>query len=86
MAYNTNADEDNVFVIRSNGEVIPYSQSAGSWFTFQDNGFSLEPGDSIVIPYDADLRDPLITWMNVSTVIFNLATTVLALENIGSFD
>lgn len=84
--YNTNADEDNVFVIRSNGEVIPYSQSAGSWFTFQDNDFALEPGDSIVIPYDADLRDPLITWMNVSTVIFNLATTILALESIGRID
>lgn len=82
--FNSNADENNIFVIKSNGQVIPYSNSVQSWFSFNNNQFALEAGDSIVIPYEADLRDPLITWMNVSTVLFNLATTVLAIESVGN--
>ena len=79
---NSNADEENIFIIRANGQVVPYSQAQGSWFSFQDESFTLKSGDSIVIPFDADFRDPLITWMSISTVMFNLATTVLALQSV----
>ncbi|MEK9943068.1 MAG: polysaccharide biosynthesis protein, partial [Gammaproteobacteria bacterium] len=82
--FTRNADEDNIFVIKSSGAVIPYSRTQ-SFFSFTDNGtFQLEPGDSIVIPYYARLNNPLVTWMNVSTVLFNLATTILAIESVGN--
>lgn len=72
------ADEENIFVIKSSGEVIPYSRNR-NFFSFSDpNSFSLEAGDSIVIPYFAVLGSPLVTWMNISTV--------LALQSIGDLD
>ncbi|MBN4053832.1 SLBB domain-containing protein [Haliea sp. AH-315-K21] len=85
--YTRNADEGNIFVIKSSGEVIPYSRNRRSLFSFSDSdNFSLESGDSIVVPYFARLESPLVTWMNVSTVLFNLSTTVLALQSIGRLD
>ena len=81
--FTRNADEDNIFVIKSNGEVVPYSKRQ-SLFTFTDQSFLLEPGDSVVVPYYARLDNPLITGMNISTVLFNLATTVLALNNVSN--
>ncbi len=63
--------------------VVPYSR-VQSLFSFSDQGFQLESGDSIVVPYFARLNNPLVTWMNISTVLFNLATTVLAIESVGN--
>tara|TARA_R110000824_G_scaffold288508_3_gene476811 strand:- start:148899 stop:151715 length:2817 start_codon:yes stop_codon:yes gene_type:complete len=86
--YTRNADEKNIFVIKSSGEVIPYGRNNRSrLFSFADSrDVRLEAGDSIVVPYFARLESPLVTWMNVSTVMFNLATTVLALQSIGRLD
>ena len=82
--FTRNADEDNIFVIKSNGAVIPYSQNQSLFSFAQDSSSQLEAGDSIVIPYFARLNNPLVTWMNISTVLFNLATTVLAIESVGN--
>lgn len=82
--FTRNADEDNIFVIKSNGAVIPYSQNQSVFSFAQDSSSQLEAGDSIVIPYYARLNNPLVTWMNISTVLFNLATTVLAIESVGN--
>jgi len=82
--FTRNADEDNIFVIKSNGAVIPYSQNQSLFSFAQDQSSQLEAGDSIVVPYFARLNNPLVTWMNVSTVLFNLATTLLAIESVGN--
>ena len=82
--FTRNADEDNIFIIKSNGAVIPFSQSQSLFAFANDSNSELEPGDSIVIPYYARLNNPLVTWMNISTVLFNLATTVLAIESVGN--
>ena len=83
--FTRNADELNIFVIKSNGEVIPYSKNRRSIFSFAgERNFVLESGDSVVVPYFARLRDPLITWMNISTVLFNLSTTLFAINNVGN--
>jgi polysaccharide biosynthesis/export protein len=82
--FTRNADEDNIYVIKSNGAVIPYSQNQSLFSFAQDRNSQLEAGDSIVIPYFARLNNPLITWTNISTVLFNLATTLLAIESVGN--
>ncbi len=82
--FTRNADEDNVFVIKANGEVLPYARKR-SIFSFTDDQISgIEPGDSIVVPYYARLNNPLVTWMNISTVLFNLASTLLVIERAGN--
>lgn len=47
--YTRNADRNNVFIIKANGEVIAYGDSR--WF-FQE-GARLEAGDSIIVPFNA---------------------------------
>tara|TARA_R100000900_G_scaffold37538_2_gene31055 strand:- start:122312 stop:124999 length:2688 start_codon:yes stop_codon:yes gene_type:complete len=79
--YTDNASPENVFVIKSSGEVILYAQTT-SWFSFSNQGLQLEAGDNIVVPYNADIGSSLVTWMNVSTVLFNLTTTLLAVDRL----
>ncbi|MAY01591.1 MAG: hypothetical protein CMQ38_01275 [Gammaproteobacteria bacterium] len=79
--YTDNAAPENVFVIKSSGEVVLYAENS-SWFSFSERNLQLEAGDNIVVPYNADIGSPLITWMNVSTVLFNLTTTLLAIDQL----
>lgn len=81
--FTRNADEENIFIIKSNGAVVPYASNR-NLFSFNDESLQLESGDSIVVPYYADLDNPLVTWTNISTVLFNLATTILAIESVGN--
>jgi polysaccharide export outer membrane protein len=77
--YTNNADQDNVFVIKANGEVVSYNGSR--WF-FQQ-GSRLEPGDSIVVPFNARQTNNLVVWRNITQILFNLSTTLLAIERVG---
>jgi len=81
--FTRNADEDSIFIIKSSGAVVPYASNR-NLFSFNDESLQLESGDSIVVPYYADLDNPLVTWTNISTVLFNLATTILAIESVGN--
>ncbi len=77
--YTSNADQNNVFVVKASGEVISYSGSR--WF-FQQ-GARLEPGDSIVVPFNTRQTNYLVVWRSISQILFNLSTTVLAIERVG---
>ena len=77
--YTPNADRSNVFVIKANGEVFAYGDSR--WF-FQQ-GARLEAGDSIVVPFNAQQSNLLVMWRNISQILFNISTTVLAIERVG---
>ena len=78
--YTNNADEGNVFVIKANGEVINYSGSR--WF-FQ-KGARLEPGDTIVVPFYVRRTNVLAAWTSITQILFNLSTTLLAIERVGN--
>ena len=70
------ADDKRIYVVRANGSV----ESGGSrWF--RDSG-SVLPGDTIVVPLDAERMRPLPLWTAVTTIIYNLAVAVAA---VGSF-
>lgn len=74
------ADGGNVFVIRSSGEVASYGGSR--WF-FQ-GGVGVEPGDSIVVPFDASSTDFFYIWRSVSQILFNMSTTILAIDRVAN--
>jgi protein involved in polysaccharide export with SLBB domain len=50
------ADEDSIFVVRSNGQVVSGRQSGGgSWFSTSKIGaVSAEPGDTVFVPEEMD--------------------------------
>jgi protein involved in polysaccharide export with SLBB domain len=71
------ADEDRIYVVRANGSVV--AQSGGSWFSRL--GGEMQPGDTVVVPLDAGKMRPLPLWAAVTTIIYNLAVAVAAVNS-----
>ncbi len=75
------ADEDRIYVIKANGAVLASDNSA--WFN--QTGMGINPGDTIVVPYDVDAVSPMVQWSSVSRILFQLATTAATLKTVGVF-
>ena len=71
------ADDKRIYVVRANGSVE--TGSGSRWF--QSAG-SIQPGDTIVVPLDAERMRPLPLWTAVTTIVFNLAVAVAAVAGI----
>lgn len=74
------SDESRTYIIKSNGQVVSYSNAR--WF-FQRDAV-LSAGDTIVVPFDVEPTNYLVTWTSISTILFNLATSILAIESVGN--
>jgi polysaccharide biosynthesis/export protein len=72
------ADEGRTYVVRANGSVI--AQESPFWFR-RGAGQRLEPGDTVVVPLDAERMRPLPLWTAVTTIIYNLAVAVAAVNS-----
>jgi len=70
------ADDRRIFVVRANGSVE--AGSGSRWF--RSSG-GMEPGDTIVVPLDAERMRPLTLWTAVSTIIYNMAIAVAAVNS-----
>ena len=77
--YTPSADQSNVFVIKASGEVVSFK--GARWF-FQKRA-RMEPGDTIVVPFNIRIGNNLVEWRNISQILFNLSTTLLAIERVG---
>jgi len=71
------ADDKRIYVVRANGSVE--TGSGSRWFR---SAGSIQPGDTIVVPLDAERMRPLPLWTAVTTIIFNLAVAVAAVAGI----
>ena len=71
------ADDKRIYVVRANGSVESGAAAGGS-----ADSSSVQPGDTIVVPLDAERMRPLPLWTAVTTIIYNLAVAVAA---VGSF-
>jgi len=71
------ADDKRIYVVRANGSVE--TGSGSRWFR---NAGSIQPGDTIVVPLDAERMRPLPLWTAVTTIVFNLAVAVAAVAGI----
>ncbi|MEL7297315.1 MAG: SLBB domain-containing protein [Pseudomonadota bacterium] len=72
------ADEKNIYVVRANGEVIAGSNSR--WLR-RVGGTDIRPGDTIVVPLDADRLAPLTLWGSVTQIVYNLAIAIAAVNS-----
>jgi protein involved in polysaccharide export with SLBB domain len=75
--FTNQADEDRVYVVRANGGVVAASGSA--WFS--KTSAEIQPGDTVVVPLDAGKMRPLPLWTAVTTIIYNLAVAVAAVNS-----
>lgn len=72
------ADSKRIYVVRANGSVVP--RSAGQWFR-RGAGSEMRPGDTIVVPLDTYQVRPLPLWTAVTSIIYNLAVAVAAVNS-----
>lgn len=74
------ADEDRIYVVRANGEVLPSHDA--DWFS--DNLY-IRPGDTIVAPLDAERIKPLAWWTSVSQIIYHIGIAAASWNAVGLF-
>ena len=71
------ADNDRIYIVRANGKVT--SSGSRKWFRATD--MQVQPGDTIVVPTDIDRMRPLPLWSAVTTIIYNMAVAVAAVNS-----
>jgi len=74
------ADEDRVYVVRANGAVVPSHST--DWF---GTNLEVRPGDTIVVPLDAERMKPLTLWTNVSQIIYQIGIAAASWNAVGIF-
>jgi len=70
------ADDKRIYVVRANGSVDA-ARSSG-WF---HSNHAIQPGDTIVVPLDAERMRPLPLWTAVTTILYNIAVAVAAVNS-----
>lgn len=73
------ADEDRTYIISANGRIK--MMGSGNWFA-DDAASRLRPGDTIVVPLDAEYMNNLELWTNVTGIIYNSAVAIAAISGI----
>jgi protein involved in polysaccharide export with SLBB domain len=69
------ADTGRIYVVRADGSVV----SQGSrWFS---SSATIQPGDTIVVPLNAEHIPPLPFWQAVTQIIYNVAIAFLAVHS-----
>ena len=74
------ADEGRIYIISANGRIK--MMDSGNWFT-SDAGDNLKPGDTIVVPLDAEYMNNVALWTSVTTIIYNSAVAIASISGIG---
>lgn len=72
------ADEERIYIVRANGEVVVGGTSR---FFSRSRGFDVKPGDTVVVPLDTDRVRPLTLWTGVTQVLYNLAIAAAAVNS-----
>jgi len=72
------ADKKRVYVIRANGEVV--TDSSSHWFS-RGGSRQIRPGDTVVVPLNAQQMRPLTLWTSVTQILYNLAVAVAAVNS-----
>jgi polysaccharide export outer membrane protein len=72
--YTSRADKKRAYVVRANGSV-----EAGSSGWISNANVKVGPGDSVVVPIDAEKMRPLPMWTAITTIIYNLAIAATAI-------
>jgi polysaccharide biosynthesis/export protein len=70
------ADTKHVYVVRASGSVV--AQGAGGMF--RHGSADILPGDTIVVPINTDRMPQLAMWQSVTTILYNIAIAVAAVN------
>jgi polysaccharide export outer membrane protein len=71
------ADKGRIYVVRADGGVV--SNSGSRWFNSSNQ--QIQPGDTVVVPLNAEHIPPLPFWTAVTQIIYNVAIAFLAVHS-----
>ncbi|TDP40227.1 protein involved in polysaccharide export with SLBB domain [Idiomarina aquatica] len=71
------ADEERIYVIKADGSV---QQRESSWFAVTHS--QLEPGDTIVVPLDAQYIDNLNLWTSATQIVYQISVAIAAIAGL----
>jgi hypothetical protein len=71
------ADDRHIYVVRANGSVAVSRRGF-----MRSNTASVQPGDTIVVPIDAERMRPLPTWQAVTQILYNIAIAAAAVHSL----
>jgi len=71
------ADQGRVYVVRANGSVI--AQEGSRWFESRSR-VAIKPGDTIVVPLNAEKMPALPFWQAITQILYNVAIAVAAVH------
>ena len=72
------ADKKRIYVVHANGSVL--SEERRGFFR-RGESMEIQPGDTIVVPLNAERIRPLPLWTAVTTIIYNLAVAAAAIAS-----
>ncbi len=76
------ADDKRIYIVRANGEVIAGNDS---FWSFDDASTDIRPGDTVIVPLDAERVRPLTLWTNVTQILYQVGVAVAAFNSAGIF-
>ena len=71
------ADRKHIYVVRADGSVVTGGHSS---FWFSHSGTQIKPGDTIVVPINAEKMLPLPFWQAVTGILYNVAIAAAAVH------
>lgn len=71
------ADQGRIYVVRANGSVV--TGEGNRWFQHGDS--SIRPGDTVVVPLNAEHLPPLPFWQAVTSIVYNVAIAAAAVHS-----
>lgn len=72
------ADHSKIYVVRANGSVV--ANSGSRWFQLGSQ-VRIKPGDTVVVPLDAERMPALPFWQAVTSIIYNVAIAAAAVHS-----
>lgn len=72
------ADRSRIYIVRANGAVVTGNRS--QWFG-RGGREEIRPGDTIVVPLDADRMRPITFWTSVTQILYQGAIAVAAIQS-----
>jgi protein involved in polysaccharide export with SLBB domain len=75
------ADKKRVYVVRADGSVVAASSSV--FFRTKDMN-DISPGDTIVVPLEADYVSKLSLWTSITTIIYNIGVAAAAVASFNN--
>jgi polysaccharide export outer membrane protein len=73
------ADDKSIYIIKANGSVAVVERS---WWRFGGATQKLSPGDTIVVPINAQYKESLASWREITQIVYQSIISVAAVANL----